>query len=75
MQKVFTRRRVLTGLAAAAGCAAAAGSFPYLIRKRAASRETIVLVIMDALRADVVGKVVNGQEVTPNINRLAAKYV
>jgi arylsulfatase A-like enzyme len=75
MRKVFTRRRVLTGLAAAAGCAAVAGGFPYIIRKRAASREAVFLVIMDALRADMVGKVVNGQEVTPNINRLAAEHV
>jgi len=55
----------------AGGAAAVAVGFPYVMKARPHAREHVFLVIADAMRADVVGKVVNGREVTPNINALA----
>jgi len=75
MQKGFTRRKLLTGLAIGAGAAAVAGAWPLIGRIRKARKEHIFLIIADAMRADVIGKVVNGREVTPNLNRLAAEGI
>lgn len=69
----ITRRRtlgLLGGLAAAT--AGAAVGFPYITRARH-PKEAILLIIADAMRADKVGKVVNGMEVTPRLNALAAE--
>ncbi len=56
--------------AAAAGLVAGALGTPFIARPSRASGP-VILVVADALRGDVVGKTVGGQEVTPNINRLA----
>jgi len=66
----LSRRKILRAAAAAGGgLAAGAAGFPFIARRRG---ENFFLIIADAMRADVIGKVVNGREVTPNINRLAS---
>ena len=60
------------GGAAAAGAFAAAAGFPMLFRRR---KENILLIVLDAERGDKIGKAVNGAEVTPFQNRLAAEGV
>jgi len=66
----LSRRSILKAAgASAAGLAAGAAGLAVI---RRGGRENVFLIIADAMRADVIGKVVNGREVTPNINRIAA---
>ena len=73
----LSRRRVV-GIALAAGAAAASGG-PYLYRLLKARRlppgPNVILFVADSLRADRIGRVVNGQEVTPSLNAFARECV
>jgi arylsulfatase A-like enzyme len=75
-------RREAIGAIAAAGVAGgyALNRWGSMVRvptflKRIDKRKNIILIIADALRADVLGKVLNGSEVSPTLNRLAARAV
>lgn len=66
----LSRRKILQAAgASAAGLAAGAAGLSIISRRRP---EHFFLIVADAMRADVIGKVVNGREVTPNINRIAS---
>ncbi len=69
------RAGIVAGVGGTIGTTAAAMrnmGFPYISKH---SREHIILIIADAMRGDKIGKVVNGMEVTPNLNRLAQEEV
>ena len=73
--RAMTRRRLLKAGAGIAGLIAA-GAVPYLYlnRTRHPSRQhNVILIVSDSMRADKIGKVVKGMEVTPNLNRFAAE--
>jgi len=66
------RRLFLKAAAGVAGIVAA-GSVPYFWKRIAGRGEDVFLIVADAMRSDIVGKVVNGREIVPSINALAAR--
>jgi arylsulfatase A-like enzyme len=68
----LTRRKILAG---AGALAATAAGFPFLVSRRPRRRENVFLIVVGAMRGDCIGRTVNGREVTPTLNRLAARGV
>ncbi|MHC4711680.1 MAG: sulfatase-like hydrolase/transferase [Planctomycetota bacterium] len=67
----LSRRRLMKSAAAAgAGLGLGLIGFPYVLRGRSREKDVIVF-ISDAMRGDCIAKVLNGREVTPNLNRFA----
>ncbi len=76
MNTKTTRRACLkAGLGLAAAATAGYFGVRHMGGGNAREKEHILLVVADALRGDIVGKVVNGREVTPNVNMLAREGV
>ena len=79
MPHLTDRRAIIKSGAALAAGALAGGAaqrlmFPFIKDKLFAGRgENIILYVADACRSDVIGKVIAGVEVTPNLNRLAVR--
>ena len=71
--KVTRRKLLFAGLGIAGASFVGKTYGPYIRRALRRRRENILLIICDAMRGDVIGKVINGQEVTPNLNKLAAE--
>jgi len=66
-------RRDVIKAAVALGAAGATAKLVTRIPARHDFGPTVILYIADTCRADVIGKVINGIEVTPNLNRFAEK--
>ena len=71
----ISRRQFVYGAGALALAVAGAETFLSIRGGGGGRPENIILVIADAMRADCIGKSINGQEVTPNLNRLAGQSV
>ncbi|MHC4714590.1 MAG: sulfatase-like hydrolase/transferase [Planctomycetota bacterium] len=71
----ISRRKLVTAAAGGVAGLAFGAWAPSILEFRSPGRRygDIVLIVADAMRADKIGKVVNGIEVTPNLNRLAAE--
>ena len=65
----ISRRRLIKGAAAGLGAALATSMLGCRAKSSRAAEGDVVLLVMDTFRADSLGLRMNGQEVTPNINR------
>jgi len=69
----LSRRDTLqAAVATGAGVLAGIVAYPHLPERK---RKNVTLIVADAMRADAIGKTIAGEEVTPNLNRLAEKGV
>ena len=71
----ISRRQFVYGAGALALAVAGAETFLSIRGGGGGRPENIILVIADAMRADKIGKIVGGKEVTPNLNRLARENI